>query len=59
MGHDGLAVALHRIILAQRIAFPVFRHEQPPQIGMPAEADAEKIKNFALEVICPGPDRSD
>src|SRR5579872_1534138 len=41
-------VAVHRIILAQRVAFPVERHQDPHQIRMIAEADAEHVKHFAL-----------
>ena len=47
---------LHRIVLAQRIAFPVLRHQQPPRIGMAVEHDAEQIPDFALEPVGRRPD---
>ena len=43
--------AAHRIILAQRVAFPVVRHLNAPQIGVPVEDDAEQIVDFALGPI--------
>ena len=42
---------LHRIVLAQRMALPVLRHQQPPQIRMAVEDDAEQIPDFALEPV--------
>ena len=50
---------LHRIVLAQRIAFPVLRHQQPPQIGMAVEHDAEQVPDFALEPVGRRPDAAD
>src|SRR5579862_3639200 len=34
-------VAVHRIILAQRVAFPIDRHQDTAQIGMITETDSE------------------
>src|SRR5258708_18450422 len=52
-----LAVTLHRIILAQRVTFPIFGHEEAPQIRMPRESHSKEVENFALKVIRPRPDR--
>src|ERR1700736_3688436 len=51
------AVALHGIILAQRVAFPVLGHQKAPQIRMSGKTNPEQIKNFAFKVICARPDR--
>src|SRR5579885_3127781 len=40
-----------RIILAQRMAFPIDRHLDAPQIGMPFESDSKKIVYFAFRPI--------
>src|ERR1700681_706139 len=53
------AVALHGIILAQRMAFPILRHQNAPQIRMPGETHAKQIENLALEVIGSRTDRSE
>src|SRR5216684_7424978 len=39
------------------MAFPIFRHEQTPQIGMTGEAHAEKVEYLSFEVIGCGPSR--
>src|SRR2546423_3728422 len=31
------------VVLAQRMAFPTLRHQQPPQVRMAVELDAEEI----------------
>ena len=53
-----LAVALDGIILAQRMAFPVFRHHDARQVRMSVEANAEQVEDLALEEICARPDRT-
>src|SRR6185436_3979238 len=40
---------LHRVILARRMPFPIFRHQQPTQVWMSVEDDAEHVPRFALE----------
>ena len=52
-------VAVHRIILAQRIAFPIDRHQDAHQVGMIAETDAEHVEDFALIPVGPAPDARD
>ena len=37
-----------RVVLAERIAFPVVRHLDAPQIGMAVEADAVEVEDLAL-----------
>ena len=39
---------LHRVVLAQRVAFPVVGHQDAPQVGMPLEHDAEQVEHLAL-----------
>src|SRR6202171_2286081 len=53
------ARALHGIILAKGVAFPVFGQEHAPQIGMPFKAHAKQIKYLALVPICRRPNRHD
>src|SRR5579883_2419985 len=43
-----VAVAVNGVIFAQRVAFPVFRHENPLEIRMATEGDAEQIEHFAF-----------
>src|SRR5580658_8812596 len=43
-----LAVSLNGIVLAQRMAFPVVRHQDAPQIWMAFELNPEKIEILAL-----------
>ena len=52
-----LAIPLHRIVFAEGMAFPILGHQEPPQVWMPAEANAEQVKDLALKVICSGPYR--
>ena len=52
-----LAAALQRIILAQRKRGELLGHQDPPQIGMPVELDAEHVPHFALHPIGPFPQR--
>src|SRR6202007_1558165 len=42
------SVSLRRIILTQRVAFPVIGHQDAPQVRMAVEANAKKIVIFAL-----------
>src|SRR5262249_3310956 len=52
-----LAISLHRIIFAQRRAFPIFGHHDAPQIRMAEETDSEQVENFTFEEICGRPYR--
>src|SRR5438093_2350423 len=56
LGRPGGHLDLDRIVLAQRIALPVLRHQQPSRIGVSVEDDAEEIPDFALEPVRSGPD---
>src|SRR5712671_6359277 len=56
-GAPSLAVALHRIVLTERMAFPVLRHQQPPQIRMPRKSNPKQIENLALKIIRSRPER--
>ena len=62
-GEDSLipksARALHGIILAKGIAFPIVGQEHAPQIGMPFKAHAKQIEYLALVPICRRPNRHD
>src|ERR1700680_1070779 len=53
------AVALHGIIFAQRVTFPILGHQEATKIRMPGEANAKQIENFALEIIGAGPQGSE
>src|SRR5208337_3077959 len=44
-----LAISPGGIILAQRVTFPIFWHEDSPQIRMPRELDSKEIEDFAFE----------
>src|SRR5205807_358238 len=48
---DRLLPNLDRIILAQRKAVPVLRHQQPPRIGVAVEHDTEQVRHLALEPV--------
>src|ERR1022692_1199420 len=52
-----LAVALHRIVFAQRMTFPILGHQEPPHIRMSRKANAEQIKDLALKVVGARPHR--
>src|SRR5262249_12800432 len=49
--HQQLARAFERMVLALRISLPVFRHQDPPAIGMAGEIHAEHVEHFALEPV--------
>src|SRR3989442_11102501 len=57
--HQQLAWPFERIVLALRMALPVFGHENPEAIGMPGEVDAEQVEHFALEPVRGRPDARD
>ena len=44
-----------RVILAQRMPFPVVGHEDAPQVGMAVKADAKQVEDFPLQPVCPRP----
>jgi len=48
-GH--LAISLGRVVFAERVAFPVFRHQDPTQVRMSRELYPKEIENLALEGI--------
>ena len=52
----GLSRICTGIVLAQRMAFPVVRHQQPAQVAMTLEHDAEQVPDFALEPAGARPD---
>src|SRR6266567_6068116 len=56
---SGRLVNLHRVVFAQRIPFPVHRHEQPPWIGMIEEHDPEQVPDLAFEPVRRRPDGAD
>ena len=43
-----------RVVLAQGVAVPVLGHEDPGQVGMALEDDAEHVEHLALEGVGPG-----
>ena len=47
---------LDGIVLAERMAFPVFRHHDARQVGMAIEANAEQVEDLALEEVRARPD---
>ena len=51
-----LATPLHRIVLAERMGGEFLGQEDPPQIGMPVEADAEHVPDLALHPVRPLPE---
>src|SRR5689334_537510 len=54
--HLALAAAAERVILAQRMGWEVFPGENPPQVGVIPEADAEHVVHLALAPFRAGPD---
>src|SRR5688572_20075253 len=57
----GHALELHRdlalgVVLAERVADPVLRHEDPGQVGMVLEADAEHVEDLSLHRLGAGMD---
>src|SRR6185295_18047083 len=55
---QGLPLLL-RVVLAQRVAHELGVHEDAPQIGVAAEADAVQVVGLALEPVHARPDRRD
>src|ERR1700740_3403629 len=51
------AVTLHGIILPQRMAFPIVRHQDAAKVRMPLEANSEEIEILAFVPICSGPNQ--
>src|SRR6202011_5575766 len=49
-------VAVHRIVLAQWMAFPIGRHHDAAQVGVIAETDSEHVESFALVPVRAAPD---
>src|SRR3972149_3778163 len=45
----------HRVILSEGMSFPVFGHQDPTEIGMSRESDAEHVEDLALMPIGGGP----
>src|SRR5262245_4546339 len=53
------AANLHRRILPEREALPVFGHQETPRIGMTVEDDAEQVPDLAFEPVGRRPDAAD
>src|SRR6202795_981501 len=51
--------ALHGIILAEQIAFPIVREQHAPQIGVPFKPYAQEVENLAFMPIRRRPNRYD
>src|SRR5579872_293264 len=49
---------LHGIILAEGIAFPIFREQHAPEIRMAVKVNAEEVKDFAFVPIGGRPNRN-
>ena len=47
--------AARRVLLAQRVALPPRRHEQPVEVGVAGDADAEHVPELALVPVGGGP----
>src|SRR5262249_5997237 len=45
------SVALDREVLAQRMALVIRRHQDPAQVGVAVEGDAEHVVHLALEPV--------
>ena len=59
VGHAVRSLELHRdladlVVLAQRVADPVLRHQDPAQVGVPVEGDAEHVEHLALHRLGAG-----
>src|SRR6188474_54602 len=55
--HQQFPRTFERIVLALRMSLPVFRHQDPPPVGMSREVHAEHVEHFALEPVRRGPHR--
>src|ERR1700692_704498 len=53
------ARALHGIILAERVAFPIFREQQAAQVGVPFKPNAEEVEDLAFVPIRRRPNGND
>src|SRR6185312_11322110 len=51
-----LAVTLHRVVLAQGMSFPIFRHHDAAQVRMSYKTHSKQIEDLALEEIHPRPE---
>src|SRR6185312_820129 len=49
-------ITVDRVVLAQRITFPIFRQQQALQIRMIPEANPEKVEDLALVPVRRAPD---
>src|SRR6185503_15194395 len=47
----------YRIVLAQRMPFPILRQHDASELGMIAEADPKQVEHLALVPVGPAPDR--
>src|SRR6185503_6225142 len=54
----GVLHKLQRIVLSERITFPIRWQKQPAQIRMIRETNAEQIKYLAFEPVCSRPNTS-
>src|SRR5207249_8523564 len=49
-------LATDRIVLTQRVAFPVVLHEDAPVVRVAVEADAHQVEGLTLVPVCGRPD---
>ena len=40
-----------RVVLPQRVALPLVRHQDPAHVRVPGEFDAEHVEHFALQPV--------
>src|SRR5581483_5558511 len=51
LGDARLETDLHRIILPQRMTFPILGHQQAAQVAVAVEIDPEQVPDLALEPV--------
>jgi len=56
---DAVILAGELIILAERVTFPIVGAQDPAEIGVAREIDAEEIKGFTLVPVGGGPEVGD
>src|SRR5438034_11778089 len=49
--HQQLARSFERIILALRVTLPFVGHQDPAEVRMAVEPDAEQVEHFALQPV--------
>src|SRR5262249_7201979 len=53
---DAMVFERELVVLAQRVAGPIFGQQNPRQVGMAGEPDAAQVVDFALVPVRGGPD---